>query len=310
MSYACVIFCLKGMTNMDSMRKRWIFLLSTGVLAVVLVVAVIVTLMQGPRESTVELISQTDTEYIVDDLYEGQMSIPKFQISGSSYKPDDFVEKRGIVTYEGGDSWVGINVNQKKGEIDWAQVAANGVDYAMIRVGYRNYGDGRLMPDTLFEENIKGATEAGLPVGVYFYSKAVTDAEAEEEATYVLEQIRTYNITYPVVFYWEYDLKEDGSLDQDSRTKQCNGDQVTGFVDTFCKKVKAASYTAGFYCDKTMGYEKLDLEKLSGYEMWYAEFRTVPSFFYDFGMWQYTKEGTVPGISEKVPISLALKKYE
>ncbi len=294
---------------MDSIKKRNIFLAVILALVAILVVVIVTTLMQGPRDSSVELVSETSTEYIVNDLYEGNMNIPKFNIPGNSYKPDSFSEQKGIVTYKDGVSEVGINVNQKKGDIDWAQVAANGVDYAMIRVGYRNYGDGKLLPDEKFADNIKGATEAGLPVGVYFYSKAVTDAEAEDEATFVLEQIREYSVTYPVAFYWEYDLQSDGSLDQDSRTKQCNGDQVTGFIDTFCKKIKASGRTASFYCDKSMGYEKLDLERLSGYEMWYAEFRTVPSFFYDFGMWQYTKEGSVPGISEKVPINLSLKKY-
>ncbi len=294
---------------MDSIKKRNIFLAVILALVAILVVVIVTTLMQGPRDSSVKLVSETSTEYIVNDLYEGNMNIPKFNITGNSYKPDSFSEQKGIVTYKDGVSEVGINVNQKKGDIDWNQVAANGVDYAMIRVGYRNYGDGKLLPDEKFADNIKGATEAGLPVGVYFYSKAVTDAEAEDEATFVLEQIREYSVTYPVAFYWEYDLQSDGSLDQDSRTKQCNGDQVTGFIDTFCKKIKASGRTASFYCDKSMGYEKLDLERLSGYEMWYAEFRTVPSFFYDFGMWQYTKEGSVPGISEKVPINLSLKKY-
>ncbi len=294
---------------MDSSKKRSLFLAVILALVVVLVTVAAITLIRGPRASSVELVSETTAEYIVNDLYEGKMTIPKFNLPGNSYKPDDFVERNGIVSYEGGESLVGINVNMQKGDIDWGQVAAGGVDYAMIRVGFRGYDTGKLTPDANFKANIEGATEANLPVGVYFYSKAVTEAEAEEEAAFVLEQIRGYSVKYPVAFYWEYDVKDDGSLDQSSRTVRCNGEQVTGFIDTFCKKVKAAGYTPSYYCDKDMGYEKLDLDQLSGYEMWYAEFRAIPSFYYNFGMWQYTKEGTVPGISKQVPISLALKKY-
>lgn len=296
---------------MESAKKRNLFLGVTLILVAVLVIVAAVTLLKGPRESSVELISKvSDTELKVNDLYQGEMTIPYYDIPTANYKPDDFTERKGVVTYDGGDAAVGINVSQKSGDIDWAQVADSGVEYAMIRTGYREYGRGRILADENFEANIKGALDAGLPVGVYFYSKAVTDAEAEEEASFVLEKIRGYNVTYPVAFYWVYDTKEDGSLNEKSRTKQCNGAQVTGFINTFCKKVKAAGFNASYYCDKAMGYEKLDLSKLSGYDMWYTESRSAPSFYYAYTMWQYTKEATVPGIENAVPISLALKKYK
>ncbi len=294
---------------MELMKKRKIFLGVLCFLIVVVVLISVVILLQGPRTSPVELVSNSGGELVVNDLYEGNMTIPNFNIPLSQYAPDQFSEKRGVVTYEGGPSAVGINVSSKTGEIDWEQVAQNGVDFAMIRVGHRKYDQGTLVADENFETNIQGALDAGLPVGVYFYSKAVTDAEADEEAAFVLERIRGYTVTYPVAFYWEYDTKEDGSLDESRRTVRCNGEQVTGFIDTFCKKIEAAGYDASYYCDKTMGYTKLDLSRLAAYDMWYAEFRTVPSFYYDYGLWQYTKEGSVPGISKSVPITLALKEY-
>lgn len=296
---------------MDSTKKRNLFLIVITLLVAILIVISIVTLTRGPRNSAVELVSRNGSaELTVNDMYEGKMTIPNFNIPTSQYKPDQFVERKGIVTYEGGDSYVGVNVSQKQGDIDWEQVAANGVDFAMIRVGYREYGRGRIFPDENFEANITGAVEAGLPVGVYFFSKAVTDAEAEEEAAFVLEQIKGYNVTYPVAFYWVYGTKDDGSKDEDDRTIRCNGEQVTGFINTFCKKIKTAGYKKiSYYCDKSMGYENLNLEQLRDYDMWYAEFRTKPSFYYDFQMWQYTKEGTVPGIPNQVPINLALKQY-
>lgn len=295
---------------MDFAKKKNLFYLVIGGLLCVLVVVSVVTLVRGPRASSVELISATETEYIVDDLYEGQMSIPRFAVSGNQYKPDGFVDRKGVISYEDGPSYVGINVNENQGDIDWAQVAASDVDYALIRVGYREYSRGRIVADANFEQNMKGAASVNLPVGVYFYSRAVTDTEAEEEAAFVLEQIRGYQIDYPIAFNWQYLYNDDGTLDESARNTGCNGTQITGFIETFCKKIKTAGFTAAYYCDKEMGYNKLDLERLSAYEMWYAEYRSVPSFYYDFGMWQYTKEGTVPGISGQVPVSLALKKYE
>ncbi len=292
------------------MIKKNVFLAAIAALVVLIIILSAVTLAKGPRTSSVELLEKNGAQLKVNDMYEGEMTIPNHDIPVCSYNPQDFKENKGVVTYEGGDSFVGINVNQKMGDIDWQAVAESGVDFAMIRVGYRENSKGRITPDQKFEDNIKGAAEAGLPVGVYFYSKAVTDAEADEEAVFVLEQIRLYSVTYPVAIYWEYDRKKDSDeVDENSRTVRCNGDQVTGFLQTFCKKIKSSGRTAAFYADKDMGYNKLDLSRLWEYDMWYAEPKAAPSFYYDYEMWQYTKEGEVPGIGEKVPVTISLKKY-
>ena len=156
---------------------------------------------------------------------------------------------------------------------------------------------------------MEGATAAEIPVGVYFYSKAVTTEEAEAEANFVLEQIRLYSVTWPIAFYWEYDTNDDGTQDTRSRTISCNGEQVTGFIQTFCDKIELAGFDACYYASKTMAYDYLDLSQLTSYDLWYAEYRSTPSFYYDFGMWQYTQEGNVSGISGSVPITLALKNY-
>lgn len=296
---------------MDSAKKRMFFVAVIAVLAVIIVIASVVVLLKGPRETLVEPIGTTETgELEVNDLYEGKMTIPNFNIPKSTYKPDSFVESNGVITYEDGETTMGINVNSKLGEVDWQKVKDSGVNYVMIRVGYRGNERGKISPDENFKANIEGALEVGLPVGVYFYSKAVTDAEAEEEATFVLEQIKGYSVTYPIAFYWEYDRKSDGTVDENSRTVRCNGEQVTGFTEVFCGKIESSGFDASFYCDKSMGYESLDLSRLTNFDMWYAEFHSKPSFYYDFAMWQYTKEGTVPGVSGSVPITICLKEYE
>ena len=295
---------------MNSIKKRNVFLAVILLLVLIIVAVSAVILARGPRKSSVELLARNnDGTLLVNDLNDGQMTIPDYDIPTNTYNQEEFTEREGIITYEGGTSSVGINVSSQAGTIDWAQVKESGVDFALIRVGYRGYSRGQIVLDANFQTNITGATEAGLPVGVYFYSKAVTDAEADEEATFVLEQIQNYQLRYPIAFFWEYDYTDDGSLDQSSRTIQCNGDQITGFIRTFCGKVEDAGYTASYYATKSMAYNTLDLSQLTDYDLWYAEFRATPSFYYDFKLWQYTQQGSVPGIPEQVPVTLALKNY-
>ena len=160
--------------------KRNIFLAVTALLVAVIVGVSAVTLAQGPRTSSVEMISRTGSQAEVNDYYDGNTTIPYYDIALNSYSLDDFVEENSVVEYTGADSYVGVSVNEKKGDIDWEQVKNSGVDFAMIRVGLREKMKGRIKADANFVQNITGATKAGLQVGVYFYSKAATDAEADE----------------------------------------------------------------------------------------------------------------------------------
>ena len=128
-------------------------------------------------------------------------------VAVNSYVSDGFsVNDRGWLTYEqdGKQAAIGIDVSAYQGEIDWQQVADSGVEFAMIRLGYRGYSQGVIMPDKNFEQNLRGALDAGLEVGVYFFSQAVSVWEAEEEAQYVLDAIQGYDVTYPVAFDWEF----------------------------------------------------------------------------------------------------------
>lgn len=290
--------------------NRAVFLSAIAILVAVIILLSASILAQGPRTSMVELISQDGSTAQVDDLNDGRMTIPYYDIPTSQYKPDQFLEQEGVVKYLGGESAIGVNVSEKSGDIDWAQVAASGVDYAMIRVGWREQIKGRIHVDAKFQQNMEGAINAGLPVGVYFFSQAVSDAEADEEAKTVIEQIRGYSISYPIAIYWKYATKEDGSQNENSRSVRCNGEQITGFIDTFCKKISDAGFTPCYLASKSMAYNTLNLSRLSKYDLWYAEYKPQPSFYYDFKIWQYTEEADVPGIPEKTPINISLKKYK
>lgn len=211
------------------------------------------------------------------------------------------VDDRGRVTYEtdGRTAKVGIDVSVHQGEIDWPAVAADGVDFAMIRLGYRGYTEGGLIPDARFGENIRGALDAGLEVGAYFFSQAVNAQEAEEEADYVLAALEGYELTYPVAFDWE-----PIAAGQGARTEGVTGEEMTRCAVAFCERIQAAGYTPAVYFNQHLGYLEYDLRELTDYTLWLAEYDEKPDFYYHFDLWQYTHTGAVDGIQGSVDLDL------
>lgn len=221
-------------------------------------------------------------------------------VERNTYIPQAFVQgENGWISYP--DALQGVDVSVYQGEIDWQAVADAGVDFAIIRVGYRGYSQGAIQPDTNFQKNMEGALKAGLDVGVYFFSQATTVREAEEEADYVLEAIRNYPVTYPVVFDWEF---IDG---QQARTDEIDGERMTECAKTFCELVRAGGYTPMVYFNQEQGYLYYQLDQLDEFSFWLAEYDEKPDFFYNFAMWQYTHTGTVPGIPGNVDLNLAFQ---
>lgn len=215
-------------------------------------------------------------------------------------------QENGIRTYEpsGEDiSLLGIDVSSYQGIINWKKVKAAGVDYAIIRLGYRGYGTGDIRLDDRYEANMKGAISADIPVGVYFYSQAITVEEAEEEAQFVLNKLAGFNITYPVVF----DMEEVD--DEDARTNPLTQAERTDITIAFCEKIKAAGYTPMVYGNIRWMIMHLDLARLEGYDKWFAQYFKQPFFPYNFSMWQYTSRGTIDGIPHTVDLNLGLVDY-
>lgn len=225
-------------------------------------------------------------------------SLPK-----NTYASDGFYERDGLKNYysAGVRGVPGIDVSSFQGEIDWEAVREAGVVFAMIRVGYRGYITGELDLDDCFEANIQGALDAGLQVGVYFFSQALTEEEAVEEAEFVLEQIRDYDVQYPIVFDWE-------EMEVQARTDEMNMLMLTSCALAFCKTVEEAGYKAGIYFNQAYGYQQLNLPSLQDYTFWLAQYEDIPSFVYDFQIWQYSNEGSVPGIEGPVDLNLAFQK--
>lgn len=255
-------------------------------------------------------ISTTDDgNLVINDLYAGEMTIPKFNVELNEYDTAKFINNSGLVTYDDEDAALGIDVSSYQEDIDWEQVKESGIEFVMIRAGYRGATRGALREDTNFRTNYEGAKAAGLNVGVYFFSQATSVAEAEEEAGYVLQLLQGKELDYPVVFDWEIAEVIDNGVDI-SRTKAVTGEEVTSYAQTFCKKIDKAGFTAAVYLNRNLAYDYYDLEKIKDYDFWLAEYRTIPAFYYDFQMWQYSDNAQVRGISTPVDINISFKKYK
>lgn len=221
----------------------------------------------------------------------------------NSYSADGFYTIDGIRYYHGGD-WEGVpgvDVSSYQPTIDWEAVKASGIEFAMIRVGYRGYVSGELVLDETFLQNMEGAVNAGLDVGVYFFSQALNVEEAVEEAEFVLEQLEGRSLQYPIVFDWE-------EVQANARTDEMNMLMLTSCALAFCLTVEEAGYEGGIYFNQAYGYSQLNLVSLQDFEFWLAEYDEFPSFAYDFQMWQYTDSGTVPGIEGPVDLNVAFRK--
>lgn len=196
-------------------------------------------------------------------------------------------------------SVTGVDVSSYNGDIDWQRVKDSGVDFAMIRVGGRGYGDsGALYPDEKAAEYLSQAKAAGIKVGAYFFSQATTAEEAAEEAEYSKEVIGDIALDYPLAYDWEI------IPDDDARTDSVSAEQATECAAAFCEKAKQLGYTPAIYSTSRELYFKYDLKKLSNYDIWFSEYADLPSFYYRFSIWQYSKEGVVDGIDGTVDLNL------
>ena len=227
--------------------------------------------------------------------------VPPTTFSDEQFSRDD----KDRVIYSGGYYTRGIDVSGHKGEIDWNAVAGDGIDFAIIRAGNRAYGSGVLMDDSWFDRNMQGAIAAGMDVGAYYFSNAITVEEALEEADIFLAKLEPYreHINYPVVCDWEY------LGGNDSRAYGVDAKVLTQCVAAFCQRVQEAGYIPMFYFNSYCGYVKFDLSKLTQYGFWFAEYTSKPSCLYNFQMWQYSSKGKVAGISSDVDMNLCFVPY-
>ncbi len=211
-----------------------------------------------------------------------------------------FITLDGRPHYLGGEYTVrrGIDLSVFQRNVDWQRAAADGVEFAIARLGYRGYGKGALQPDERFANHLDGARAAGIDVGVYFFSQALTAEEGREEAEYVLAQLDGRKLEMPIYFDWEPIAAED------SRTNGYDYANLTDSAVAFCQTIEEAGYRAGVYINRQQGYYHYDLSRLADYALWVADYNSYPDFYYRFDMWQYTANGQVDGIDIQVDMNL------
>ena len=208
-----------------------------------------------------------------------------------SYKDDTYKTRKGV------------DVSHHNGVIDWNQVKKAGYDFAFLRLGYRGYGkEGKLMVDREFQSSFKNARAAGIDLGVYFFSQAINEKEAIEEAKLVLTELNNSKLELPVVFDPEF-IKTDTA-----RTDDVTKAQFTRNTIAFCEEIKKAGYQPAIYSNLYCEDHMFDLSQLSDYPIWYADYKEEPQTPYRFTYWQYSEKGEVPGIPGDADLNLEFVK--
>ncbi len=199
----------------------------------------------------------------------------------------------------------GIDVSAFCGDINWEKVKNTGVDFAIIRLGGRGYGsDGKLYTDEKAVEYLNGAKKAGIKVGGYFYSQAISVEEAVEEADYAKSVLGDIKLDYPLVYDWEI-VKDD-----EARTDNVTAAQATACAKAFCNRVRENGYKPMIYSPSRELYFKYDLSQLADIDIWYCEYADLPSFYYQFSMWQYSSKGRIDGIDADVDLNISFTNVD
>ena len=195
---------------------------------------------------------------------------------------------------------MGLDISKHNGNIDWNAVKNSGVQYVILSCGYRGSASGVLVEDQKFKRNIQGATAAGLKVGIYFFSQAVNEVEAVEEASMTLSLIKKYRITYPVYIDVE---SANGRADGISKAAR------TSVINAFCQTIRNSGYTPGLYANKNWLTEKINTGALGGCKIWLAQYVAAPTYGGRYEMWQYSSRGSIAGIKGNVDLNVSYMGY-
>lgn len=259
-------------------------------------------------EGTMAILRDLYPEHVVM-LDSGQYYFLPIQedLAFNTYVDDNFItEESGMVSYQqDGETLTkkGIDVSKYQGEIDWEAVKNDGVDYAIIRVGIRGYSEGGILEDEFFRQNIEGAIANGIPVGVYFFTQALNEEEALEEANFVIEMLQGYELTYPVYLDVE-DVKRENC-----RTNALTAAERTNNAKVFLEAIREAGYEPAIYGNMKTFLLMLDLSALEQYDKWFAGY-TLPIYYpYEYKMLQYSEKGRVAGVNGQVDVNICFEDY-
>ena len=267
----------------------------------------LLTYFEKDGKGTLGLLRDKFPEYIV---YKEENDYKFVEVDNSLAKNDwELVnlkkDKNGELAYKKDGKVIsrkGIDVSKYQGEIDWDKVKADGVEFAIIRIAYRGYGSGEIVTDEQAVANIKNATKAGVKVGVYFFSQAINEKEAEEEAEYVIDIIEKYKVEYPIVF----DMEEING--DTARTDKLTKEEKTDIAIAFCEKVKEEKYTPMVYANIKWFAGYYDMKRLEAYDKQFAYYDDTLYFPYKIKMWQYTDSGKIDGIEGNVDLNIYVEQ--
>lgn len=258
------------------------------------------TYVTSPTDTTVKT---TGDKILINDATLGEIWITELEgVKRNTLNPNNFTADATFKYYsENGKpaSTEGVDVSEYNGDIDWEAVANTGIDFAMIRIGGRGYGEkGTLYADEKAIENLKEAQANGIKTGVYFFSQAINVEEAIEEANYTMQLLGDIKLDYPIAYDWEL-IKDDTA-----RTDTVSAYEATECARAFCDTVKAKGYTPIIYSPSRELYFKYDLSRLADIDIWYCEYANTPNFFYEFSMWQYSYNSVVDGIEGETDLNI------
>ena len=202
-------------------------------------------------------------------------------------------------------SHLGVDLSEFQGEVDFAKAKAAGVEFVMLRIGGRYYGDdGGMYEDKAFDTYYEQAKAAGLKVGAYFFSQAVSAEDAADEANFALSKLGGRKLDYPLAFDWENIAQED------ARTDNVTGEELTVIAEAFCDAVINAGYKAIVYSNTQQMFIMYDFETMKDYDFWLADYRDFPTMYYNYDMWQYATDGKIDGIEGDVDMNLSFTDFD
>lgn len=268
-------------------KKQYYWLLAGALAVVVAVVLLVLAFLPDPQpEASPE--SSSPAPKSVSKLEE------------NPYGPEDFSYAGDYLQCTAGPSVLGLDISAYQEEVDWEQVAQAGFRFVMIRIGGRGYGqEGKLYEDAFAQSHYEGAKAAGLQVGAYFFSQAISVTEAQQEAAFALNLVRRWELDLPLVYDWEY-------INEEARTANVSKRTLTDCMAAFCRAVERSGYEAMIYFNPTLAKWHFYPEELSQYDFWLAWYTEEMDYPHKVDMWQYTESGAVPGIPGPVDINLYL----
>ena len=297
----------------SSRRIKMLFLVFTGFVLGLLVGMLLIRYKSMQEidsvKSELDRVIEEQSYINVTNVYVPERRINEGKIAMNSYNTENFRIDDGFMAYfdENGNkiSHLGVDLSYHNDDVDWHALRAAGCEFVMLRIGYRGYTEGGLIEDECFEKYAKAAKEAGINVGVYFFTQSITVEEAEEEAMFVLDILDGMELEYPVA------LDTENINDPNARTVKADiSDELRSqMCIAFCEKIRSHGYYPIIYASENWMRRNMELKMLTDYEFWAPQYLDENDFLFDFSIWQYSETGSIPGVAGEVDLDISMVDY-